>query len=80
MAKVLDRGLKVTDFEHQLRSYRTNYTWERYEYLYPTSYVLDSTTTILQRGWFWHYIIHNGWYAMIQKKKQNMKKVNFYSD
>ena len=31
------------------------------------SYRLNSTTTVLLQGWLWHYITHEGWYAIKQR-------------
>ena len=37
-----------------LRSLSGKYPWERYEPPYPTSYGLNSTTTVLLGEWLWH--------------------------
>ena len=37
-----------------LRSLSGKYPWESYGPLYPPSYGLDSTTTVLFGEWFWH--------------------------
>ena len=33
-------------------------------YPYTPSYGLNSITIVLIKGWIWHYITHEGWYAM----------------
>ena len=37
-----------------LRSLSGKYPWERYEPPYPSSYGLNSTTTVLLGEWLWH--------------------------
>ena len=37
-----------------LRSLSVKYPWERYEPPYPSSYGLNSTTTVLLGEWLWH--------------------------
>ncbi len=37
-----------------LRSLSGKYPWERYEHPYPSSYGLNSTTTVLLEEWLWH--------------------------
>ena len=37
-----------------LRTLSGKYPWERYEPPYPSSYGLNSTTTVLLGEWFWH--------------------------
>ena len=38
----------------QLHWLSDKYPWERYEPPYPLSYVLNSTTIVLLKGWIWH--------------------------
>ena len=47
MAKTLDCGIVVNEFELQSRYYVYfgTFTWERHEFFYPPSYGLNSTTT-----------------------------------
>ena len=50
MVKVMDYEIIVNEFEFQSRYYvhsRTNTVGERYEHPYPSSYELNSTTTVL---------------------------------
>ena len=56
MVKAMDCGIVVREFVLQSRYYihfRANTPWERYEPLYPPSYGLNSTTTLLGE-WLWH--------------------------
>ena len=69
--------VKATDYrivqsEHELQSsyyvhLRENTFVKRYEPLYPPSYGLNSSTSVLL-GWTWHQIIYIGWYTIKQKK------------
>ena len=47
-----------------LCSISDKYLWERHEPLYPPIYGLNSTTTVLLKGWIWHEITQEGWYAI----------------
>ena len=73
MAKALDFGIDVSQFEFQLRYYvhfRTNMLGKVSEPPYSPSYRFDSTTTVLLEGWLWHLITHEGWYA-IKRRNRN---------
>ena len=51
MVKAMDYGIVVSEFELQLCNYvqlSDKYPWERYEPLYPPSYVLNSATTVIE--------------------------------
>ena len=52
-----------------LRSLLDKYSRERYETHYPSSYGLNSTTTVLLQGRFWHWMTHEGWYAIKQRNQ-----------
>ena len=57
MVKVLDCGIVVNEFELQLHYYINFWTdtlGKGNEPSYPSIYGLDSTTTVLLEGWFWH--------------------------
>ena len=45
----------------------TNTLGERHEPSYSSSYGLNSTTTVLLQVWLWHWITHEGWYAIKQR-------------
>ena len=53
----------------QLRSLSGKYPWKRYEALYPPSYGLNSTTTVLLGEWLWHWITYKVWYAIKQRNQ-----------
>ena len=55
----MDCGTVVSEFV-LLCSFSGKYPQERYEPLYPPSYGLNSTTTVLLEGWLWHYIAYQG--------------------
>ena len=57
MVKAMDCGIVVSEFILQSRYYVhfwTKYPWESYEPPYPSSYGLNSTTTVLLGEWLWH--------------------------
>ena len=47
--------------------------------LIPLSYVLNSTITVLQQGWNWYQITHEGWYAIKTKKKKAKSNQNTWN-
>ena len=53
MVKAIDCGIVVREFA-LLRSLSGKYPWERYDPVYPPSYGLNSTTTVLLGEWLWH--------------------------
>ena len=73
MAKVLDSGLEVNEFELQLCCYvlfQTDTLGESYDSFIPTSChncVLNIITAVLLQGWLWHQITQEGWYATEQR-------------
>ena len=40
----------------------------------PNSYELNSTTSVFLEGWFWYWIIHEGWYDF-KWNNQTKKKI-----
>ena len=57
MVKAMVCEIVAREFELQSRYYvhfQTKYPWERYEPPYPTSYGLNSATTVLLGEWLWH--------------------------
>ena len=57
MVKAMACGIVLSEFVFQSRYYvhfRANTLGESYEPLYPTSYGLNSTTTVLLGEWGWH--------------------------
>ena len=59
------------------RSLSNKYSRERDDSPYPPSYWLNSTTTVLQEGWIWHWITRQGWYA-IKQSNQTHKYVHMH--
>ena len=51
------------------------YPWERYEPLYPPSYGLNSTATVLLEQWLLHYITYKGWCAIKQRNQTKPIKI-----
>ena len=57
MVKALDCGIVVNEFEFQSHYYThlwTNTLGKGMKPIIPTSYGLNSSTTVLQKGWIWH--------------------------
>ena len=52
-----------------------SYPLERYRSDYLSSYGLNSTPITLLQGCMWHWITHEGWYA-IKTKKANQLLIN----
>ena len=55
-----------------LRSLSDKYPRERYETPYLPRYWLNSIIAVLLEGWLWHWITHEGWYA-IKQRNQTIK-------
>ena len=56
MGKALDFGIVVSELELQSRYYVhlwTNTLGKGVDPIYPSSYGLNSTTTVLLKGWIW---------------------------
>ena len=63
MVKALDCGIVVSEFKFQSRYYvhfQTNTLGKAINLPYPPSYGLNSTTTVLFKGWVWHSITDKG--------------------
>ena len=59
----MDIGIVVSEFVLQSRYYvhfRTNTLGKGMDPLYPPSFGLNSTTTVLLGEWLWHYITYKG--------------------
>ena len=54
MVKAMDCGTVVRTTVTLLRTLSDKYPGDRYEYPYPPSYGLNSTTIVLLEGWLWH--------------------------
>ena len=48
------RSMRVQTPVMLLHSLSNKYPWEKYESPYPPIYGLNSTTTVLLKGWIWH--------------------------
>ena len=75
MANVLDCDIVVRGFKvqsHYCLHFRTVTLGEKYEPPYISSYELDSTTTVLLKGWLRHEIIHESLYAIKQRNQPNL--------
>ena len=60
----------VNEFQLQLCYYayfRTNALEKDLNLLISLSFGLNSTTTVLLQGWIWHLIIHEDWYVIKNK-------------
>ena len=71
-ANVLNRDILVSEFELQSCYYihfRTNIHGKGMNLLFPLSYGLNSSTTVILQGWIWHKITHKGWYAIKLRKQ-----------
>ena len=69
VANVLNCDIEVSEFELQLRYYihfRTNSLEKATNSLIPPRWTLNSTYTLFLQGWLWHYVTHEGWYAIKQ--------------
>ena len=45
------------------------------DHLIRLSYGLNSTTTVLLQVWLWHWITHEGWYAIKQRSQTKPEKI-----
>ena len=75
MVKPKNRGFVVSDFELQSPYYLHFRTNTLGKVMNPLSYGLDSTTTVLLEEWLWHYITHEGWYAITQRNQTTQKVI-----
>ena len=67
VAKVLNYSLEVSEFELQSRSYVYFWINTLEKDMNRLNYGLNSITAVLLQEWFWHWIIHEGWYAIKQR-------------
>ena len=44
----------------------------------PLSYGLNRITAVLLKGWIWHQITQEGWYAIKQKKPNKLKQCTIF--
>ena len=78
MVKAMDCGIVVREFVLQSRYYihfRANTLGKGREPPYPTSYGLNSSTTIFLGEWLWHWITCKGWYAIKQRNQTKPIKI-----
>ena len=72
MTNVLDCDLEVKQVRTLVAlqcSLSNYYTWKKHKLSYPSSYGLNSITTLLLQEKLWHKITHNGWYAIKQRSQ-----------
>ena len=74
MVKAMDCRTVVSEFVLQSRCYvhfREDTLGKGMNPPYPSSYGLNSTTTVLLGEWLWHYLTYKGWYAIKQRNHTN---------
>ena len=64
VVKEPDCYIVVSEFELQSFTFARLSLGKVWTFLFPASCGLNSSTTVLQQWWIWHYIIHEGWYVI----------------